>query len=163
MRNKDIKKRLRRVRIYFGSMLVMISASQLFETIVVCTEYENVLNSEVWQIIFLVKAQFVILVNLFFNTLIAIVVLPQMRKNLGFTSMTIAAIFMLAVFELIMIVRIFIIACQNHMKQADNQGDGFKYTMIVYFTCCEMVLYMILIFEIVHQVLRMSGKNSRRQ
>ena len=158
-----MKKRLRRVRIYFGSMLVMISASQIFETTTVCIDHEDVLNNEVWLIIFLVKAELVILVNLSFNTLIAIVVLPQMRKNLGYTSMTIAAIFMLAVFELIMIVRIFIIACQNHMKQADNQGDGFKYTMIVYFTCCEMVLYMILIFEIMHQVLRMSGLNSRRK
>ena len=158
-----MKKRLRRVRIYFGSMLVMISASQIFKTTTVCIDHEDVLNNEVWLIIFLVKAELVILVNLFFNTLIAIVVLPQMRKNLGYTSMTIAAIFMLAVFELIMIVRIFIIAFQNRMKQKDNHDDGFKYLMIVYFTCCEMVLYMILIFEIMHQVLRMSGLNSRRK
>lgn len=112
--------------------------------------HEEVLNSNTWSDIFMIKAEVVIVTCLCFNTIIALKVLPQMRKNLGFRSITVEAIFMLVLFEVIMCYRIFIILKQDDFKSAPNDECAFKVMMITYFTCCEMVLYIFLIVEIMH-------------
>ena len=43
----------------------------------------------------------------------------------------------------------------------ESTSEQFKIVMIVYFTCCEMVLYGFLIVEIIHQTFAMSGLTAR--
>ena len=50
-----------------------------------------------------------IVLSLIINTIIAWKVLPQMRKNLGCSTVTVEAIFILVLFEIIMLFRIYIV------------------------------------------------------
>ena len=75
MRKKNMKERQKKVDVYFWTTGIVYSVSQLFETIVVCIDYE-VLNDRIWNYVFIVKAEMIIVASLFFNTLIAIKVLP---------------------------------------------------------------------------------------
>ena len=70
-----MKERRKKVNAYVWTIGTFYVVSQLFETITVCTHYE-VLNNKIWNSIFLVKAEMIIVASLFSNTLIAIKVLP---------------------------------------------------------------------------------------
>jgi len=101
----------------------------------------------------------IILVSMVFNMLIACKVLPKLRKNLGCGSITFCAHFMLIVFEVIMLFRLLIIPTQDYFKE--KKQEAWKNTMIVYFSCCEMVLYVFLITEIIHQACAISGLTAK--
>ena len=129
-------------------------------TIVVCIDY-NVLTYDAWNTMSLAKSEVIIVMSLFCNTMIAVKVLPLMRKSLGWSSITVEALFMLSIFEVIMCYRMVIIGFQSDLKhRAMNKEDGSQtawyVVMITYFSCCEMVLYCFLIFEIMHQVCTIS-------
>ena len=47
MRKKNMKERQKKVDVYFWTTGIFYSVSQLFETIVVCTDYK-VLNDMIW-------------------------------------------------------------------------------------------------------------------
>ena len=108
MMRKDMKKRRKIVNFYFWSMALLLFVSLTLQTVLVCVDY-SVLDSG-WNLIFMVKGETVIVIYLVFNTIIAWKVLPQLRTNLGCTTTIKEAIFMLVVFEIIMIYRIYVIA-----------------------------------------------------
>ena len=56
MRKKNMKERQKKVDVYFWTTGIVYSVSQLFETIVVCIDYE-VLNDRIWNYVFIVKAE----------------------------------------------------------------------------------------------------------
>lgn len=66
---------------------------------------------------------------------------------------------MLVEFEIIMLYRIYINAFQE--KEKEEKPDIWKFVMVTYFISCEVMLYVILIFEIIHQTCKMKSINRR--
>ena len=148
--------------IYFWTTFSIYLGSQTLETMAYCVKPLWLESDAIVQPIFMIKALIIIFGSMVLNMLITCRVLPKMRKNLGCSSITVMAYFMLIVFEVIMLFRLFIILTQADMKDhaikdpdddpdsSEELNDQFKIVMIIYFTCCEMVLYGFLIVEIIH-------------
>ena len=94
------------------------------------------------------------------NTLISLKVLPVLQKQINSTSVTYFAIFMCFIFEVIILYREYIVASQDNLKEFKQKR--FKRVLITYFTFCELVLYLGLIGEIVHQTFLMRKKAQDR-
>ena len=73
-----------------------------------------------------------------------------MRKSLGCISITKEAWFILLIFEVIMLYRIYIIAFQDELKENASTKQAWSNVMITYFSCCEIILYLFLLGVIVH-------------
>ena len=95
--------------IYFWTTFSVYLASQVLETMAYCVKPSWLETDASAQVVFKIKAEIIICGSMVFNILIACRVLPKMRKNLGCSSITVMAYFMLIVFEIIMIFRMFII------------------------------------------------------
>ena len=73
-----------------------------------------------------------------------------MRKSLGCISITKEAWFILLIFEVIMLYRMYIIWFQDELKENASTKQAWSIVMITYFSCCEIILYLFLLGVIVH-------------
>ena len=153
MIKRDTASRQRYLRIYFWLMSGIYFSSQALETGVVCSNYQIVLTDNFWDRCFRWKSIAIITTMLICNTVISIVVLPVLYKQINSKSVTWFAIFMCVIFECIIAFREYIVTQQDHLKE-DNQ-EGFRDVLIIYCTCCELLLYMGIIGEIFHQIFTM--------
>ena len=137
-------------------MTTIYFLSQLFETVAVCVDWEIIEDDSIWSSILRYKAIFLITVMLFSNTLISVKTLPELWKQVNMKSVIGFAIFMCVMFELIIIYREYIVACQDNLKHGHR--TRFRRVLISYFTCCELVLYFGLIGQMIHQTILMRNK-----
>ena len=148
MVKRNDPKTSRYIIVYFWSLCTLYIGSQAFETAAVCYKWELVLQDSIWDEIFRIKALCIITIMFICNTFVSIKVLPILEKQINSASVTYFAIFMCAIFEVIILYREYIVAAQDNLKE--HEPTRFKRVFITYFCFCEIILYIGLIGEIVH-------------
>ena len=144
---KKLQRRLCQVSCYFWSMGALYVASQLISTVLVCVKPDVLVLDDGWASQFLkYKSVVVIALSVCFNTAISVVVLPELHREVGFHKITVYALIMCLLFELIELFRIYISWTETELKQ-DNQ-KGFNLILILYFACCEILIFLFVIVEV---------------
>ena len=102
---------------------------------------------------FLIKSVTIIGLMLACNTTIAIVTLPELKRSINYYSVTWFIILMSLIWEVTLGLRLYI-AFEQEDAKANDQVE-FKRIMISYFAICEVVFFITLVIEILHQTILM--------
>ena len=163
IQKREQTRRLRRINVYFWVGAIFNFISIAFDTTVICANY-NVITQEDGGLaqVLVIKSAFIVWISLFLNSVISIVVIPEIRKQAGFKLISWYIIIMCSAFEMILIFRAWIVVYQRDMKE--EQPELWRKIMISYFTCCELLFYTFVIGQIVLQTYKRAqiGKLRKR-